>query len=119
VCIFWYRYTGPRVENFAKINVRGSAVEEIYSITGHKPGDVQAILTMHYLPRDAEVAGNAIVKLNRYKAREDQKEDEKLPTDLPTALKYRCFPPFCVRFPVARNVGLLRVDVESSVLSKH
>jgi hypothetical protein len=42
---------------------------------------VQAILTMHYLPRDAEVAGNAIVKLNRYKAREDQKEDEKLPTD--------------------------------------
>lgn len=29
---------------------------EIYSITGHKPGDVQAILTTHYLPRDAEVA---------------------------------------------------------------
>jgi integrase len=38
---------------------------EIYSITGHKPGDVQAILTAHYLPRDAEVAGNAIAKLNR------------------------------------------------------
>jgi integrase len=60
---------------------------EIYSITGHKPGDVQAILTAHYLPRDAEVAGNAIAKLNRYKAREDQKEDKKLPTALPTALK--------------------------------
>ena len=60
---------------------------EIYSITGHKPGDVQAILTTHYLPRDAEVAGNAIAKLNRYKAREDQKEDENLPTDLPTAPK--------------------------------
>jgi integrase len=61
---------------------------EIYSITGHKPGDVQAILTAHYLPRDAEVAGNAIAKLNRYKtARGDQKEDEKLPTALLTALK--------------------------------
>ena len=60
---------------------------EIYSITGHKPGDVQAILTAHYLPRDAEVAGNAIAKLNRYKARGDQKEDENLPTALPTALK--------------------------------
>jgi integrase len=61
---------------------------EIYSITGHKPGDVRAILTAHYLPRDAEVAGNAIAKLNRYKtARGDQKEDEKLPTAFPTALK--------------------------------
>ena len=61
---------------------------EIYSITGHKPGDVRAILTAHYLPRDAEVAGNAIAKLNRYKkARGDQKEDENLPTALPTALK--------------------------------
>jgi integrase len=60
---------------------------EIYSITGHKPGDVRAILTAHYLPRDAEVAGNAIAKLNRYKARGDQKEDENLPTTLPTALK--------------------------------
>jgi integrase len=61
---------------------------EIYSITGHKPGDVEAILTAHYLPRDAEVAGNAIAKLNRYKtARGDQKEDEKLPTALPTILK--------------------------------
>ena len=50
---------------------------EIYSITGHKPGDVQAILTAHYLPRDAEVASNAITKLNRYKkARGNQKEDE-------------------------------------------
>jgi hypothetical protein len=61
---------------------------EIYSITGHKPGDVQAILTTHYLPRDAEVAGNAIAKLNAYKtARGDQKEDGNLPTALPTALK--------------------------------
>jgi len=37
---------------------------EIYLITGHKPDDVRAILTTHYLPRDAEVAGNAIAKLN-------------------------------------------------------
>jgi len=57
---------------------------EIYSITGHKPGDVQAILTTHYLPRDAEVASNAIAKLNQYKA---QREDEKLPTTLPTVPK--------------------------------
>ena len=60
---------------------------EIYSITGHKPGDVRAILTAHYLPRDAEVAGNAIAKLNRYKSRGDQTGDENLPTALPTALK--------------------------------
>jgi integrase len=60
---------------------------EIYSITGHKPSDVQAILTAHYLPRDAEVASNAIAKLNRYKASADQKEDENLPTALPTVLK--------------------------------
>jgi integrase len=33
---------------------------EIYSITGYKPSDVQAILTAHYLPRDAEVASNAM-----------------------------------------------------------
>jgi integrase len=60
---------------------------EIYSITGHKPSDVQAILTAHYLPRDAEVASNAIAKLNQYKARGDQKEDKNVPTALPTALK--------------------------------
>jgi integrase len=62
---------------------------EIYSITGHKPGDVQAILTAHYLPRDAEVAGNAIAKLNRYKARGDQKEDEasRLSSRLPRKLR--------------------------------
>jgi integrase len=61
---------------------------EIYSITGHKPGDVRAILTAHYLPRDAEVAGKAIAKLNRYKMqRGDQKGDENLPTALPTGLK--------------------------------
>jgi integrase len=61
---------------------------EIYSITGHKPSDVQAILTAHYLPRDAEVASNAIAKLNRYKTRRDQTEDKILPTALPTALKF-------------------------------
>jgi integrase len=60
---------------------------EIYSITGHKPGDVQAILTTHYLPRDVEVASNAITKLNRYKAQGDQNGDKTLPTALPTALK--------------------------------
>ena len=59
---------------------------EIYSITGHKPSDVQAILTAHYLPRDAEVAGNAIAKLNGYKARGDQKGDE-IPDRVPTGLK--------------------------------
>jgi integrase len=79
-------------------DLRGSAVVrlaragcnevEIYSITGHKPSDVQAILTAHYLPRDAEVATNAIEKLNAYKrARRDQKGDENLPTALPTAQK--------------------------------
>jgi integrase len=61
---------------------------EIYSITGHKPGDVQAILTAHYLPRDAEVAVNAIAKLNQYKRRGDQNEDKNSPTALPTALKF-------------------------------
>ncbi len=60
---------------------------EIYSITGHKPSDVQAILTAHYLPRDAEVASNAIAKLNRYRARTDQREHKNLPTALPTAVK--------------------------------
>src|SRR5262249_30723764 len=60
---------------------------EIYSITGHKPRDVQAILTAHYLPRDAEVASHAIAKLNTYKARGDQKVDENLPTVRPTTLK--------------------------------
>jgi integrase len=59
---------------------------EIYSITGHKPGDVRAILTAHYLPRDAEVAGKAIAKLNRYKMQGgDQKGDENLPTALKIA----------------------------------
>ena len=61
---------------------------EIYSITGHKPSDVQAILTAHYLPRDAEVARNAIAKLNRHRQeRGDQTEDENPPTALPTAQK--------------------------------
>ena len=62
----------------------GCTEVEIYSITGHKPSDVQAILTTHYLPRDAEVASNAIAKLNQYRA---QKEDEKLPNALPTVTK--------------------------------
>jgi integrase len=66
----------------------GCTVVEIYSITGHKPSDVQEILTAHYLPRDREVAGNAIAKLNRYRtAPGDQKGDENLPTALPTAPK--------------------------------
>src|SRR6185436_18616684 len=63
---------------------------EIYSITGHKPSDVRAILTAHYLPRDAEVARNAIGKLNHHRrAQRDQKEDKNLPTALPTALEKR------------------------------
>jgi integrase len=62
---------------------------EIYSITGHKPGDVQAILTAHYLPRDSEVAMNAISKLNTYKqTRQDQMGDKNLPTTLPTGQKF-------------------------------
>ena len=90
--------TGAGIRGLTFHDLRGTAVVtlaragcnevEIYSITGHKPGDVQAILTTHYLPRDAEVAGNAIAKLNRYKtARGDQKGDENLPTTLPTTLK--------------------------------
>ncbi len=66
----------------------GCTEAEIYAITGHKPGDVRAILTAHYLPRDAEVAVNAIAKLNRYETRRrDQNGDENLPTALPTSLK--------------------------------
>ena len=65
----------------------GCSEVEIYSITGHKLSVVRAILTAHYLPRDAEVAGNAIAKLNQYKARRGQKEDENLPTTLPTTRK--------------------------------
>jgi len=70
-----------------KLARAGCTEAEIYAITGHKPNDVRAILTAHYLPRDGEVAGNAIAKLNAYKARVDQKEDENLPTALPTTLK--------------------------------
>ena len=33
---------------------------EIYSITGHKPSDVQSDPTAHYLPSDVVVADNAI-----------------------------------------------------------
>jgi integrase len=62
---------------------------QIYSITGHKPGDVRAILTAHYLPRDAKVARDAIAKLNEYKkTRGDQKGDKNLPTAFPTALEF-------------------------------
>jgi integrase len=70
-----------------KLARAGCTEPEIYAITGHKPNDVRAILTAHYLPRDVEVASNAIAKLNAYKARVDQKEDENLPTALPTTLK--------------------------------
>jgi integrase len=72
---------GTAVVQFARA---GCNEVEIYAITGHKPSDVRAILTAHYLPRDAEVARNAIAKLNRHR---DQTEDEKLPTAHPTALK--------------------------------
>jgi hypothetical protein len=37
---------------------------------------VHAILTAHYLPRDAEVAGNAIAKLNRYRESAERKGSE-------------------------------------------
>ena len=65
------------IEGLTFHDLRGTAVvmlaragcteAEIYSITGHKPSDVQAILTAHYLPRDGEVAANAIAKLDAYK----------------------------------------------------
>jgi integrase len=62
---------------------------QIYSITGHKPGDVQAILTAHYLPRDPEVARDAIAKLNEYKkAARRSERGQNLPTDHPTGLKF-------------------------------
>ena len=75
---YWYAWRGEAgIRGLTFHDLRGTAVVtlaragctevEIYSITGHKPGDVQAILTTHYLPRDAEVAGNAIAKLNRYR----------------------------------------------------
>ena len=70
-----------------KLARAGCTEVEIYAITGHKPSDVRAILTAHYLPRDVEVASNAIAKLNAYRARVDQKKDENLPTRLPTAVK--------------------------------
>jgi integrase len=65
----------------------GCNVVEIYSITGHKPGDVQAILTAHYLPQDGEVAANAIAKLNTYKRGREIKTETEFPDCLPTALK--------------------------------
>jgi integrase len=65
----------------------GCTEAEIYSITGHKPSDIRAILTAHYLPRDGEVAFNAIAKVDAYhRTRGDQKGDKILPTALPTAV---------------------------------
>jgi integrase len=63
----------------------GCSEAEIYAITGHKVSDARAILSAHYLPRDCEVASNAIAKLNAYKASADQKEHDSLPTGLKTA----------------------------------
>jgi integrase len=65
----------------------GCTLVEIYSITGHKPGDAQAILTEHYLPQDSEVAVNAIAKLNAYqRALVDRKENEFCQTERQTTL---------------------------------
>jgi hypothetical protein len=61
---------------------------EIYAITGHVPAAVRRILTAHYLPRDGEVAANAIAKLDAYRRRaEDQNEDDIRPTARPTDLR--------------------------------
>jgi integrase len=66
----------------------GCNVVEIYSVTGHKPGDAQAILTNHYLPQDGEAGANAIAKLNAYqRTRGDQREAENLQTEVQTAPK--------------------------------
>jgi integrase len=55
----------------------GCTEAEIYAITGHVPAAVRRILTAHYLPRDGEVAANAIAKLDAYRRRaEDQNEDK-------------------------------------------
>ena len=63
-------------------DLRGTAVVTL-ARAGCNEVEIYSITT-HYLPRDAEVASNAIAKLNRYKA---QKVDEKLPTALPTRPK--------------------------------
>ena len=52
------------------------SVPEIGSITGHSPADVEAILGKHYLGWDAEIAENAIRKLEK---------KAKLPTKRPTS----------------------------------
>lgn len=81
------------IEGLTFHDLRGTAVVmlaragctevEIYSITGHKPSDVQPILTTHYLPRDAAVARNAIAKLNAYRlGAGDLNGDDKLPAAL-------------------------------------
>jgi integrase len=66
----------------------GCTEMEIYAITGHVPAAVRRILTAHYLPRDGEVAANAIAKLDAYRRRaEDQNEDDIRPTACPTDLR--------------------------------
>lgn len=54
----------------------GCSVPEIGAITGHSPADVEAILGKHYLGWDAEIAENAIRKLEKR---------AKRPTKRPTA----------------------------------
>lgn len=54
----------------------GCSVPEIGAITGHSPADVEAILRKHYLGWDAEIAENAIRKLEK---------KAKRPTKRPTA----------------------------------
>jgi integrase len=67
----------------------GCTEAEIYAITGHKPSDVRAILTAHYLPRDGEVGANAIAKLNTYRrGRGDQNRTDSFPNALPNAPKF-------------------------------
>ena len=95
----WWKATAKAgIKDLTFHDLRGTAVVrlacagcnlvEIYAITGHKPSETRAILEAHYLPRDPEVAANAIAKLNAYKQRlADQNGDENLPTTLPTTLK--------------------------------
>jgi integrase len=95
----WWRATmRAGIRGLTFHDLRGTAVVtlaragctevEIYAITGHSPSDVRRILTAHYLPRDGEVAANAIAKLDAYKRRAgDQNEDTERPTGHPTDLK--------------------------------
>jgi integrase len=91
---WWKAATRAGIKDLTFHDLRGTAVVwlaragcnvvEIYAITGHTPGRVQAILTAHYLPRDGEVAANAIAKLNAYR---EAKKGNKFPSVLPSALK--------------------------------